>query len=55
MSEVMKEAKFGTWLYYRNEEGKARWKCSECGKWCRKIPDNKFYCSNCGARMKLES
>lgn len=55
MGEVMKEARFGTWKYYRNDEGKARWKCSECGKICKRLPSEKFYCSNCGSKMKMEA
>lgn len=52
---VNKEAKFGKWLYYVNDEGKARWKCSECGKIIRRGVFEKYYCSNCGARMSRES
>lgn len=55
VSEITKEAKFGTWKYYRNEEGKARWKCDQCGKICKRIPTEKLYCSKCGARMKMEA
>ena len=54
MSEIVKEAKFGTWLYYTNDENKARWKCSECGKVCKRNPYYKLYCSHCGAKMKME-
>ena len=50
-----KACKFGKWVYYINDEGKARWKCSECGKICRKRPDMKNYCSNCGAKMSEQS
>ena len=52
---MQKEATFGTWIYYRNDEGKARWKCSECGKICKHHPAAKNYCSNCGAKMKMEA
>lgn len=45
------EGKESTWVYYVNEEGKARWKCRLCGKIVRRLPDDKRYCSNCGARM----
>lgn len=55
MSEITKEARFGTWRYYRNEEGKPRWKCSECGKLCKRIPTEKLYCSHCGSKMKMEA
>lgn len=40
-----KEAKSGKWLYYVNEDGKARWKCSLRGKVCRRNPHDKLYCS----------
>lgn len=50
---IEKEAKFGVWLYYVNDEGKARWKCSECGKICHKHPYEKRYYSKCGAKMKM--
>jgi hypothetical protein len=32
---VEKKATFGVWKYYINDEGRARWKCSECGKLCK--------------------
>lgn len=50
-----KPAKFGKWVYYINDEGHARWKCSLCGKICRRDPRYKFYCSNCGARNTKEN
>ncbi|MBQ3424776.1 MAG: hypothetical protein IJH38_06235 [Clostridia bacterium] len=43
------------WRYYVNEEGKARWKCTHCGKICRRIPRDKLYCSRCGSRMRMEA
>lgn len=52
---MTKEAKFGVWLYYINDEGEARWKCSECGKVCKYNPYYKQYCSNCGAKMRMEA
>ena len=52
---MKKEAKFGKWIYYVNDEGKARWKCSECQKICRRDPHDKKYCSNCGSRNMKES
>ena len=51
---IEKEAKFGRWVYYVNEEGKARWKCSLCGKMCKRRPEGKLYCSRRGARLKQE-
>ena len=50
-----KPAKFGKWLYYINDEGKARWKCSECGKIIRHGAAEKLYCSHCGAKMSREA
>lgn len=44
-----------TWIYYRNDEGKARWKCSSCGKICKRNPKDKKYCSGCSKPMKMES
>lgn len=52
---MMKEAKFGKWLYYRNEEGKPRWKCSNCGKIIRHGAREKLYCSACGSRNSEEA
>ena len=52
---IEKEAKFGKWLYYTNDEGKPRWKCSCCGKICHKDPADKRYCSSCGSKMEKES
>lgn len=49
------ECKDGKWKYYVNDEGKARWRCSLCGKLCHKNPAEKRYCSDCGARMTMES
>lgn len=45
----------GVWEYYTNDEGKARWKCTRCGKLCRRNPHDKARCSNCGAHMRLEA
>lgn len=53
--EVEKEAKFGVWKYYTNEENKPRWKCSCCGKVIRHGAHEKLYCPNCGAKMKTEA
>ena len=52
---MMKEAKFAKWVYYTNDEGKPRWKCSECGKLCKRRPTEKRYCSWCGAKMEMEA
>lgn len=50
--EVPIEAK---WHYYNNEEGKARWRCTNCGRICKRHPHDKRRCSTCGARMTMES
>ena len=52
---MAKEEKTGIWRYYTNDEGKARWKCSECGKICKRLPVEKLFCSHCGCAMRLES
>jgi len=52
MLEVPIEAK---WHYYTNEEGKARWKCTNCGRMCKRNPYDKQRCSTCGAHTTLES
>lgn len=52
---MLKEAKFGKWIYYTNDENRPRWKCSECGKIVKRRPTDKFYCSSCGAKLRLES
>ena len=54
-NDVEKKATFGVWKYYINDEGRARWKRSECGKLCKRIPTDKIYCSQCGAKMRMES
>ena len=55
-AEVMtKDAKFGKWIYYTNDESKARWKCSNCGKICHRDPHDKNYCSRCGSKNMKEA
>lgn len=44
-----------TWIFYRNDENEARWKCSSCGKIVRKNPHDKRFCSNCSKPMVMES
>ena len=46
---------YAKWHYYTNDEGKARWKCSECGKVCKHDPYYKQYCSQCGSKMRKEA
>lgn len=43
------------WRYYTNDEGRARWRCGNCGKICRRDPHDKKRCSNCGAHMSGEA
>lgn len=43
------------WHYYINEEGKARWRCTNCQRVCKRHPYDKRRCSTCGAHMTLES
>ena len=42
------------WVYYTNDEGRARWRCGNCGKLCRRNPHDKKRCSSCGAHMRME-
>ena len=51
LKRIPKDAK---WHYYTNDEGKPRWKCTECGKLCRRRPTDKLYCSRCGSKMSFE-
>lgn len=43
------------WHYYTNDEGKARWKCTNCGKIIRQGAHEKKRCSVCGAHMATEA
>jgi len=43
------------WHYYINDEGRARWSCTNCGKVCHKHPHDKQRCSVCGAHMRMEA
>lgn len=43
------------WHGYINDEGKARWKCTNCGKLVRRRPSDKKRCSWCGAYMSEEA
>lgn len=43
------------WHYYTNDEGKARWKCTNCGKIIRRGAHEKKRCSVCGAHMSEEA
>lgn len=44
-----------TWEYYRNDEGKARWRCSSCGKIIRQGAHEKLFCSRCGKPIRTEA
>jgi rRNA maturation endonuclease Nob1 len=43
------------WHYYINDEGKARWRCTNCGKIIRRGAHEKKRCSVCGARISEEA
>ena len=43
------------WHYYTNDEGKARWKCTNCGKIIRRGAHEKKRCSVCGAHISEEA
>lgn len=43
------------WHYYTNDEGRARWKCTNCGKIIRQGAHEKKRCSVCGAYISEEA
>ena len=47
--------KEAVWNYDTDDEGKARWRCSRCGKTVHRDPADKQYCSRCGARCRKEA
>lgn len=49
------KGKSATWVYTTNDENRARWKCSACGKLCKRRPTDKRFCSHCGAAMKFQA
>ncbi len=49
------KGKSATWVYTTNDENRARWKCSACGKICKCRPTDKRFCSHCGAKMKFQA
>lgn len=51
---LKREGEGAVWKYYLNDEGKARWRCSYCGKVCHRNPHDKRYCSICGKAMRME-
>lgn len=48
------EGETAVWKYYQNDEGRARWRCSNCGKICKRNPHDKRFCSICGRAMRME-
>lgn len=44
----------GVWQYHNDEHG-VWWGCSECGKILRRPPNDKRFCSRCGAEMTREA
>ena len=46
---------YAKWHYYTNDEGRARWKCTNCGKIIRQGAHEKKRCSCCGAHMSEEA
>lgn len=51
---LKREGEGAVWKYYLNDEGKARWRCSYCGKVCHRNPHDKRYCPICGKAMRME-
>ena len=45
----------GLWVYCPDDEHRARWKCSCCGKFVHKDPAEKLYCAACGQRNRKEA
>ena len=45
----------GMWVYCPDDEHRARWKCSRCGKFVHKDPAEKLYCAACGQRNRKEA
>ena len=44
-----------TCMYYTDDEGNGKWRCSHCGKIFKKNPYYKNFCSNCGFSLVMES
>lgn len=42
------------WKYHNDEHG-VWWGCGNCGKILRRPPNDKLYCSRCGAEMTREA
>lgn len=51
---LKREGEGAVWKYYLNDEGRARWRCSYCGKVCHQNPHDKRHCSICGKTMRME-
>ena len=57
MLELLKKLEvpvYAKWVYYTNDEGKARWRCSACGHIVKHDP-NDFRRCTCGAHMAKEA
>lgn len=57
VAEVMEHSEpivNATWVYYTNDEGKARWRCSACGHVVKHDPNDFKRCA-CGAHMAKEA
>ena len=57
MYELLKKLEvpvYAVWRYYTNDEGKARWKCSNCGHVVKHDP-NDFRRCVCGAHIRKEA
>lgn len=57
MVELLKKLEvpvYAKWHYYTNDEGKARWRCSNCGHIVKHDPNDFKRCA-CGAHMAKEA
>ena len=45
---------YAKWHYYTNDEGKARWRCTNCGHMVKHDPNDYKRCA-CGAHMSKEA
>jgi len=57
MLEILKKLEvpvYAQWHYYTNDEGKARWKCTNCGHVVKHDPNDFKRCA-CGAHMSKEA
>lgn len=57
MLELLKKLEapvYARWHYYTNDEGKARWRCTNCGHVVKHDPNDFKRCA-CGAHMSKEA